>query len=377
MTSSDKTNQHFNLGSERRPFVVEFAMNPIFDLLVALWSTDEADPKIGTNTIDDDWFEEFNAGIPVDTAAELGALGIPSMHKTAWMLLTLIATRLTEVETPEEVFDWLTHNGWDSLLSEFAWRFDDAAIAAVTSGDPAERQRLISHLEESWAAHGVECDEPTLSVETFLDTSPHDYNVRLVNALKSVHDTAFRQYKPDWMTALQRSVESVGLTVPGTRPETLIERITNGIDFEIPLGTTRMILIPSVLVRPWSVVTDVGSTVLVVYPVSDECINADPDAPPSWLVSFYKALGDAKRMKILKRLATGPADLGELTELLGMAKSSTFHHIGVLRSAGLIRVHVGGTDDRTYTLRTRAFPDADGLLDKYLDTPLFAEGDIS
>ena len=91
---------------------------------------------------------------------------------------------------------------------------------------------------------------------------------------------------------------------------------------------------------------------MIVYPVAEEHLNDDPDAAPSWLVNYYKALGDARRLKILRRLSAGPADLGELAELVGMAKTSTFHHIG--SNAG------------TYDLRPQAFFDADGLLDKYL-----------
>ena len=35
----------FNLGTERRPFTVEIAVNPFFDLLMAVWSSSEGEER--------------------------------------------------------------------------------------------------------------------------------------------------------------------------------------------------------------------------------------------------------------------------------------------------------------------------------------------
>ena len=102
-------------------------------------------------------------------------------------------------------------------------------------------------------------------------------------------------------------------------------------------------------------VNDAGSGVVLAYPVDDEHLVDDPDAPPTWLVNYFKALGDPRRLKLLRRLELGPADLAELSDL------------GVLRSAGLVTVHIGGSNSGTYELRRQAFGDADGLLHKYLN----------
>jgi DNA-binding transcriptional ArsR family regulator len=193
----------------------------------------------------------------------------------------------------------------------------------------------------------------------------------LVKALRGVYDTAFAEYAEQWAPALARSATTVGMTVPGSQPQALIERITNGIDYEIPLGVTRLVLVPSVVIRPFSMVNDAGSGVVLAYPVDDEQLVDDPDAPPTWLVNYFKALGDPRRLKLLRRLELGPADLTELSELIGMAKTSTFHHVGVLRSAGLVTVHIGGSNSGTYELRRQAFGDADGLLHKYLNLTEF------
>ena len=39
------------------------------------------------------------------------------------------------------------------------------------------------------------------------------------------------------------------------------------------------------------------------YGLADEFLNLNPEAPPSWMVRFYKALSDEKRLRILRRLS--------------------------------------------------------------------------
>ena len=102
--------------------------------------------------------------------------------------------------------------------------------------------------------------------------------------------------------------------------------------------------------------------------MAEENLVHDPDAPPSALVAVYRALGDERRLRLLRRLSEGPASLADLTDHLGLAKSTVFHHIGVLRSAGLIRVAISSDHKQqsTYSLRLEAFPDQRTLMDQYL-----------
>jgi DNA-binding transcriptional ArsR family regulator len=151
----------------------------------------------------------------------------------------------------------------------------------------------------------------------------------------------------------------------------VIEDVTRGLDYEVPIGVTRVVLVPSVVIRPLSLIDQQRETLLVVYAVADEFMESDPEAPPSWLLRTYKALGDEKRLRILRRLGEGEASLDELSSVLGLAKSTVHHHISVLRGAGLVRVHVPhekGLRHTTYSLREEALGDAVGLLDSYVRT---------
>ncbi len=358
----------FNLGTERRPFTVEIAVNPFFDLLMAVWSSNEHDDKALTYEIGVDWLESFAAATPEEARRQLEQFAGSGSHFALWLVLGLVADQATGLTTIDETLEWIAAADLRrEIVAQTCCTSSEADVAAALAGDEDAQRRLIDDCGRAGEARlGSFAEKAAVIAEDLVRNVDHDAGTLLSDALASIRREAFSENEEEWALALERSAEAVSLLIPGSRPEGLIEQITNGIDFELPIGITRIVLVPSVVIRPWSMVNETGSTVVIVYPVAEEHLHADPDAAPSWLVSYYKALGDARRLKILRRLSTGPADLGELTELIGMAKTSTFHHIGVLRSAGLVRVHVGGTNAGTYDLRPQAFFDADGLLDKYL-----------
>ena len=66
----------------------------------------------------------------------------------------------------------------------------------------------------------------------------------------------------------------------------------------------------------------------------------------------FRAIGDATRMRILGRLAEGPASIQQVARALRTPKGTIGHHVGVLDDAGLIRVveerRVRGVTERRY-----------------------------
>ena len=157
-------------------------------------------------------------------------------------------------------------------------------------------------------------------------------------------------------------------------PERLIEVAASGINFtEESLPRLPIVLMPTMVTRPWIVFASGPDYFVLGYPVADEFLGVDPDAPPPWLVKLHKALGDERRLRILRILAEGDASLADLSEKIDVAKSTLHHHLMLLRAAGLIRVHVG--EDKRYSLRDEAFHDGNTLLDHYIHgTPETEEG---
>ena len=71
------------------------------------------------------------------------------------------------------------------------------------------------------------------------------------------------------------------------------------------------------------------------------------------------------RLRILRRLAEGPATLHELTEILGLAKSTVHGHLLVLRTGGLVLADV--SKKTGYRLRRETLAESAALLDTYLE----------
>ena len=177
---------------------------------------------------------------------------------------------------------------------------------------------------------------------------------------------AERVWKPESLTIMpiiERDAEAKRELVRELPLERFITTATNGVEFEPRPGVERVVMIPSFVGRPLVSWCDVGATVLINYPVADDSVTAETDAPPLRLVRLSKALADEKRLRALRSLADGEKSLQELADAFGVAKTTMHHHMIVLRTAGLVSV-VAGT--KRYRLRHETVPDVAALLSGYL-----------
>ena len=200
-------------------------VNPIFDLLVATWSARGDNEKTSSWTIGEEWLSDFADSIDPSIWNELDVVsGKGETDWLLWLIMGLLAEEATELETVAEALDWLESVDLRSmLLGNLCPSAGADLIDSVAGGDDSDIERLLEHAE-----HVEPAKEPTrdvmVEVLARLDTS------RLIGALRAVHDTAFARYAEEWAPALARSAETVGMTVSGSQPQALIERITNGID---------------------------------------------------------------------------------------------------------------------------------------------------
>jgi len=147
----------------------------------------------------------------------------------------------------------------------------------------------------------------------------------------------------------------------------LIE-IATGWEYVPEPGIQRVVLVPTYIMRPWNSTSERNDTVIFCYPVAEESITADTNIPPARLVKLAKALADERRLRILKKLATGSFTLQEMAEDFNVAKTTIHHHMITLRSAGLVRMNLG---DKRWSLRQGTVDNVGDLLSTYLKgTPL-------
>jgi DNA-binding transcriptional ArsR family regulator len=70
--------------------------------------------------------------------------------------------------------------------------------------------------------------------------------------------------------------------------------------------------------------------------------------------TFHKALADVNRLRIVRRLADGPASVGELIDHVGLSQPLVSHHLRRLREAGLVVSRRAGRET-ICSLRPEAF----------------------
>jgi DNA-binding transcriptional ArsR family regulator len=229
-------------------------------------------------------------------------------------------------------------------------------IRAAIGGDPEARLEFLATSHPEW--------EPWTNYLTrVLGVDAEAFKAKLIAVLE---DWAERVWKPESLTImpiLERDAEAKRELQRELPLDRFITTATNGVEFAPRPGIDRVIMIPSFVNRPLVTYNEFGEVLLIVYPVADESVTADADAPPLRLVRLSKALGDEKRLRILRALADGEKSLMELADMFGVPKTSMHHHMIVLRSAGLVAVGVG---QKRYRLRSETVPDLGALLGGYL-----------
>jgi DNA-binding transcriptional ArsR family regulator len=205
-------------------------------------------------------------------------------------------------------------------------------------------------------------------VERLLRLGSRRAKEELLGLLRAWHEQVWREEEEQLLPILQRDAEAKRLLLRELPFERFVEVATNGVSYASRPDINRLVLIPSYVNRPWVSFGEERGALILVYPVADESINADADAPPLRLVRLTKALADEKRLRILRALADRPRSLMELAEQFEMPKTSMHHHMIALRSAGLVTVSTGAKD-KTYRLRNDVLPNMATMLAGYIASP--------
>ncbi len=229
-------------------------------------------------------------------------------------------------------------------------------IRAAVAGDDAARDEFLRTSHPDW--------EPwTEYLRNVLSVDAQGYKDELIAVLEQ---WAERVFKPEALTILpilERDADAKRELLRSMPDDEFVTVATNGVEFAPRPGCDRVVMVPSFVLRPLVSHLEVGEVLVIIYPVADESVSAEVDTPPQRLVRLSKALGDEKRLRILRTLADGEKTLMELADAFGVAKTTMHHHMIVLRSAGLVAV---GVTDKRYRLRHETVPDVGALLSGYL-----------
>jgi len=227
---------------------------------------------------------------------------------------------------------------------------DAATIERAAHGDNAAVRDLLEALPHP------------ADIGAVLEREPEQMREDIASVIERFGE-AVEPYLAESRTVIDRDAAATRALAGTMSPDRLVEKVTKGITFEMQPQVSGVLLIPSVVIRPWVVISEHRTLRVFCYSVADE--HLDPDAPPGYLVDTLKALGDERRLRILGILAEGDLGLKEIAERVDLAKSTAHHHVGILRRAGLVRVIIG-RDDQRYSLRDEAVPETGRLLETFL-----------
>lgn len=145
-------------------------------------------------------------------------------------------------------------------------------------------------------------------------------------------------------------------------PEELVEWATGGVTYLPEPSVNQVLLIPQYIYRPWNIEADEKGTKIFYYPVANDSISpADRFTPDHFLVLKHKALGDDVRLRMVKLLNEQDHSLHEMSDKLNLGKSTTHHHLKILRGAKLVEI-----TSSKYSLKKRAVESLSKELDLYL-----------
>jgi len=226
-----------------------------------------------------------------------------------------------------------------------------SVLERAAAGDPAATTELLNAAEDDsrWAS----------SLRTVLAMTPQQVHDLTVRVLDGWGEEVFAVQESHLAPRLAAQAQRWLAAADRTTWREVVEEATGGIILDEDLPADRVLLVPTVLGAPWVYSTEVTGTKIFCCPVRDPAAIAAPQ-----LVPVLRALGDETRLKILHHLAVnGSATLAQLTAELGISKSAVHKHVMLLRSVGVIRVHLGR--DRRYTLRE--LPDLNDLLSQLIN----------
>jgi DNA-binding transcriptional ArsR family regulator len=340
-------------------------VSPAYELLLSILSTlDEEDAD--TRDLGADWVAEATERAGEALVGRIRAIGGTDSF-------THLGGLVHDTPAPRGVQDFLDHlrdtDPVEMLLHlvqfyarEIRRMTPAAVIRAAVSGDADARAEFLRTSYPEWP-------DWRDYLATILDVDPVELKQELIEILELWADRVWKPESLTIMPILERDAAAkreLQQTLPLDR---FITTATNGVEFSPRPGIERVVLTPSFVNRPLVTYLEFGDTLLIAYPVADESVTAETDAPPLRLVRLSKALGDEKRLRILRALAEGEKGLMELADMFGVAKTTMHHHLIVLRSAGLISAVVGA---KRYRLRDEAVPDVGTLLNAYLAAPVDA-----
>jgi DNA-binding transcriptional ArsR family regulator len=194
------------------------------------------------------------------------------------------------------------------------------------------------------------------SLTAVLAVPPAETKELLLTALRRFAQEVFAPLEDEVMAPLVAAAEATRSRAATLPPRELIAEVTRGYLYDPEPEFASVVLVPHAAARPLLLLCQHREARIICYPLA----AAQPDAEGALAeraVALGQALGDTRRVRILRRLARGVATLDELAEETGLARSTTHHHLTRLRAGGLVALG-GNARGYWYALRPEGLAEA-------------------
>jgi DNA-binding transcriptional ArsR family regulator len=191
-----------------------------------------------------------------------------------------------------------------------------------------------------------------------LELSPRRTATLVREALHRWYDDVFSSWEKAAGEALAAESEASRPVLASEPPQRAIERITS-VELVADSSIEEVVLIPHVGMRPWLLLCEYDSTRLFCFPAGRSAETSTNHRDK--VLALARALSDPKRVQMLEAIGEEGARVPELSARFSLPTSTTYHHLAILRAAGLVRVR--SDVDRRYSVRSDAFEELrDSLL---------------
>jgi DNA-binding transcriptional ArsR family regulator len=246
---------------------------------------------------------------------------------------------------------------WSQMLGLYS-RQDSSptlelALRQAGTGDLAPLERELRNLDR-WSRRWV--PEVVKLFHGDAEVAKH----RVLSAIRLWYAHVFLGLWPDLEPILERDAAAKRRLAQRLSGRELLDRATNGLEYVPEVGIDRLVLLPTYLERPWIAEVRQRRTLVISYPAEDEASGNSDESQVASVLKYARVLGEETRVRALRSLAGSSLTLQQLSDELGVSKSTMHHHLTVLRSVGLLRVR---SDVKRYSLRREALSELGALLD--------------
>jgi DNA-binding transcriptional ArsR family regulator len=323
-------------------------------LIGAVFSEEPSEYDVGRERLD-----RIRASVPEDLQEAILDLRVAADGK-GFLLLSLLGAELPDPGGVDELLTALRTDpglGWRQLAAHHLAKFDvdpDLAPRLHAGDDDAiERFRALA----------TDVDDRYL--DALLATAPEEHGQQLADIVERFNEAVWKDLEDEAMGPIRRDVAHRNERLAsGDDPISVVVEATNGYEPAEDAGVSRIVLLPSYWMRPWLVIGETLDAEVISTVVADQFLVLPSEAPPPGLLKLAKALSDESRLRLLRRMASGPVSLSEATEALDVTKATAHHHLSILRQAGLVSMRGTGRGTR-YALRSDPADAAKDALSDY------------